>query len=697
MVMTNDSRFMISFPDVDLGLQIISTIRKTGPGQDEPSRAALRDTPVIFDDWSAGGGISQAMEAIPGGFSYARNVVTRFPGVLTLSGQQTEVVVNIPGATLGEINGSFEQDNTLYFLAGRYVIPIVNGVDPGPIITVGGGVDLGSNVVAISAVDFGNAVVVGTAGGTLWKKVSAGGWTNLNPNTGVATTVKRTLLRTAFWSTTNPADGVYAGYYVLVGVDADDPRAVKYCAAEPLVPGNWSAAVPILNRSYPINSLAGSNRHIWVCTAATVADLDQRNEPVPLNLSYFQFPYDAARNGEQSLYHNGFLYVTHVRGLDRQRVGGATIGSQNAAQREDLPGWCDWRQGISAETPVVPRRWSNLIALDGFIVAGVWNGTDSYINFGRDRSELSLSAQKGPGPLGWFLGEYYLPGERITHIKPTSPTTGQPRLWICSVDGSGNTRIRWASLPFAASPMEEINTNLDTQGAYVGGHRFNTSGLVRQSKIDLEDQAARKIPDRYDIRADRLVNPTTVVSLQANAEDGPMVGQGTVVASPRGSLIPIDPLTTGMNIGLEIGLQGTNLLTPIVREVRMRTRVRVEQAPNRQYQALIGPVQETRNSGWDDSTPQERIDKLTALATRGPVTMIDEFGDSRRVIVEEGIEVKPQKVYLSGVDRYEEWSVATFAISILPTSAAELALDQVTTPTVVLQPPFWDDGSVWEP
>lgn len=697
IVVVDAGALNLYFDSVDLQLQVISVTRQTGPAQDEPERVKLRDTPVIFHDWSGGGGISQSIDAIPNGYGYAQNLVTRFPGALISSGALTEVAFVIPSVTLGEITGSFEQDGTLYFLAGRYVVPIANGTDPGPITSLGNGHDFGPNVTAVSAVEFANAVYVGTqgAGGTLWAKPSTAGWTNVDLTTGAATLVRRTLLVTAFWSVDDPSTGTYAGYYLLAGLDADDPRVLRYVAADPLVPGNWGPRVPILNRTYPINSLVASNRHIWACTAATVADIDQRNEPLPLNLDYFRWPYDTTLNGAQSLFHNGWLYVTHSRGLDRTYVG------DDSHRRDDTPGWCDWRQGVSAETPVVPRRWANLIALDGYIVAPVWNGSDSYINFGRDRSEIN---RPGPGPLAWYLGEYYLPGERITHIRVTSPTGVNPRLWICSVDRVGATRVRWASLPYAGSPLEEIFTNLDDNGAYIGTHRFAPLGTMYQSKIDLQDQSARKIPDRYDVRADRLSNATTV-ALAANAEDGPWVPQGTISTSPRGSALPTDPLTIGHNIGLRYDLAGTGTLPAVVREVRLRTRIRVEQAPTRHYVCLIGPVQQQRNSAWDDSDVQRRVEKLLALPTQAALSMRDELGEPRRVVVEEGITISREKVPNTTVDRvatrgpdaYEERLIATFDVSILPTSLQELSLDQTVTPTAVPQPPFWDDGSLWEP
>lgn len=665
--------FDLWFPAVEAGFQLLRAQKRRavrggyGPAYETEDPPRMRDIARIWSDHSGGGGIAQAGQRVEAGYSHARNACTRFPGVVTPSGALTEVVINIVGVTPGEIVDSFEQDDNLYLVAGRYIIPISSGTDPGPITSLGSeGKDLGASSLGISAENFGSSVYLGTTGTTLWKKPSGGAWTNTDPATGVATLTLWTRLTKYLSVFDDPGTGSYGAAYVLVGTVRGSPRKYQYSSAEPLTPGNLAGGtgVKILNETYPVNALVASNRRWWALTPGTVVHIDQRNEPAPLNESYFSQPYSASRNGEFGLYHNGWLYVTHSRGIDRVDVRAGAV-------RDDVPGWCDWRVGLSAETPVVPRRFSNMIALDGYIVVAAYNGTDSYVNFGRDRSEIN---RPGPGPLAWYLGEYYLPGERITHIRATSPSSGNPRFWICSVDGVGAVRVRWASMPYANNPYEEILANL-SGGVYTGSHLFCTAWSVFESNEDGGDASARKIMTRYDV-ASELVSSQATLTIQARAENGDWVPQGTGITSPRASILPVEPLVTGLNIGVRIDGVGTTTKPAVLRSLRARWRMRRELANFRHYTVQLGRAMSLDNGTLDDRDPQDLYAELVALQSRGVVTMRDELGITRRVIVEEGLNYYEDAFILDGSDEYERLVVCEFDITILPSNAAELALDQ---------------------
>ncbi len=112
-----------------------------------------------------------------------------------------------------------------------------------------------------------------------------------------------------------------------------------------------------------------------------------------------------------------------------------------------------------------------------------------------------------PSGMRWHGAEYYLPDERITHLRVhyTSPLSN-PCVWIASMAGA-TPKLRYLSIPEAATPQQELLNNLNAAGAYTGSHRFSPDASLYFGAVDLGDQNSLKLPLRYD-GATRRLSPT---------------------------------------------------------------------------------------------------------------------------------------------------------------------------------------------
>lgn len=698
----------ISFPDFDLDLRLFRSdpnIRpvegRFGPALAGSDPSRLADVPMAWRNFTGGGGATQPLDAVEDGYAYAQNACTRYPHLVMPSSGLIEVVVSSPTlnsttSPLG-VTSSAELDGHLYFAAGRYVIKITNGNDAGPIVAADK--DFGATIRAYSLLAFDGAIWAGTynAGATLWKLIAGGGgWTNAGTPPGVK------KLETVFWETTD-ASGVYAGRHEMVGTEnATSERTIIHipAASDPLVGANWSGSLKIGPGTSPINSLVASNRHIFACTSSGVADLDTLGNSPILNPDQARHRDDVI-NGAASLFHSGYVYFSDVRGICRIDVGSAIRHDENTL--------CGPGVGLSNETPVFGKAGAGVCPYaftedGGWVICSVWNGTDSYICYGRDDGRTDPAGRPIPT---WHLGEYYIAGERVTHLRVATPTNEYPRLWICSVTAAGLVKIRWAMLEGAASPLQELLNN-QTAGAYSGPRRFVTSAKLYLTGAHWNDDNARKVLLRWDARADRLTTATFLRVFARDEASASFVQQGSgadpkLQISPRSEILPTAAGTGGITIGhaidVRLDLIGTSTAPPVLRQLQARAEVVAELRDSRTYLIELGEAQSQRNGAIDVSNPDVLWAQLKRLQTNQPVRFIDEMGEELLVRVEPGIGYREQRVRADSGETFRRVLVANLTVSIHATDPADLGLD-TSGPITPENPPSanpfaWGDGSLW--
>lgn len=623
-----------------------------------------RGVPITLGDFSSGMGASQAGDGDQGLYSYGTNVCTRWPRVVMPAGLATEISVTVSGAT--EITSSVEQDGHLYLLAGRYALKIANGTASATISTADQ--DLGAAFLSADAVNFDGNAYVGGTGGFIWKLATGGTWSQ-------SADTKLKHLATVYWEhAANGAGGFdTVGSERLVGTDVlsvTSPTTFRHVPAgsDPKVLANYSSAIKVGDTSFPITSIAAANRHVWFCTQGGVADV-MANGYSPILNPYFKQQFDVL-NGAVSMYLGGLLFVSHVQGLDRVDVSG---------NRMDAPDWVMPGAGRANETPIYGRV-SAMTTEAGWVVASVYNGTDSYVVYGRE---------SGPRGMDWHGAELVVTGERVSHLRVASKSPGgssQPCIWVCSVTGAGAVKLRWLSIPKAASPLQELLNNLSAAGVYTGTHRWATSWSLTLSDLTWGDERLRKILTGYFARADRLTS-ATYLKVFARKEAGAYAQQGSgdpslaiMRRSPRSELLSvetgIDRTTQGHTIGLRLDGVGTSTTPAVLREFTARALLRPELLDTRHYRILLGAAQSQRNTTTFPGDPARTYARLVALQTREPLDLKDEMGVTRKVTVNPGIQYREVALKNEGPNKVERLLVAELEVTIVPTSSSELALDQ---------------------
>lgn len=728
-----------------------------GPAEAGVELAAKTDIPVTWDTWNGPGGVSQAIDASPGCIDYAENAVVRFPGFVMPAGKKTQVLVTlgsgisvftitnagagyvtaptvgfaggggtgasaiatvnagavtaitvvasgsgytsaptvsftggggadaeatvtVAAITLGSVSDSFTSGGHDFFLMGRYCIKIANGTDVGPILTYEK--DFGPGVTSFDAEYLNGSVYVGTSD-TIWERTAGGTWSNIDPDTTIKTTVRVDKLAGVYWEANDPSSGTFVGRDRLVGRVSTATTQVIHMSApnSPLKAASWSAAIVIARGEYPINSLVASNRHVWCCTSGGVADFNAVGYAPRLN-PYFGAMRDDVRNGAASLFWNQIVFSSHVQGLNAISV--------RDDSRQDTDGFVEYGHGGSNESPIYGQ--CSALGLEGaWPIASFYNGTDSYICYG----EMN-NGRQGRSPIVWHP-EHVLRSLQVTHLRATSPASGQPRLWFGGTTGT----LWWASLARAATPLQEYVQNLSGAGAYTGSHAWETAWTVVQTAVDLGDKSARKILLRYDAQADYLTN-ASYLRVYARAERGPWVQQGsgsdpTMAASPRSSLLPTSPLVKGHNVQVRVSGVGGVTTPAVLRQLKARIELVQELRESVSYVALFARNGSILNTTIEATDVLEDFRALKALQTSAPVQMVDEMGETKTVRLNPGISRREVLHYPESGSSFVVVQAVTFTVSEVPSSVADLALDSSgTTESTLSNVLIWDSGQSYD-
>ncbi len=372
---------------------------------------------------------------------------------------------------------------------------------------------------------------------------------------------KLSHLGRVFWETEN-SDNVYTGRHRLVG---SQDRRMYHLAAEGgsgangIDDGKWAGPI-ILDGFGNILSFASAPRHIYAAAQTGIYDVDTVGN-TPNLTPHLSRRRDDILNGAASIYHGGYVYYTTPRGLERVYVGDQLLHEE---RMECGPG-----AGLSNETPIYGKVGLGYspyaLASDGpYILLAEYNGTDSYVSSGIDRR--TSHRPEGPTPMIWNMGELYIPGERVTHMKVYSPSTGLPRLWIFSIDASNRVRIRWVPIPAASSLLQELRQNLSAAGAYTGDYRWSTITRIYQTNITADYDNARKVALRWDARTLNLNVDSFIRVFARDEHETSWRQQGSgadpkMQTVPRSELLPYTAGTDQVTIGFDIATR-VDLISP---------------------------------------------------------------------------------------------------------------------------------------
>lgn len=570
------------------------------------------DVPVTQEDWSGGAGYPRDMGA--GGYWYTLGGWTHERGLIMPAGKVTEMTMP-GGLTFGAVTSSFFAGDHLYVIAGRYALKIADGT--GHPSTAA---DFGSVVAAnigLGATEFTHTGSVprywwvGQESDVPWYyDLVADTWGRA---TGCGT---RYWLAKVFWVIHDGND--YLGSWRLIGTDTNN--SFKHVSADPGTDANWSSSISVGTPGYPIVSLAATKRKIVFAKRNGIHSVISQGGvfDTPNLTPYWEHSY-SDDNGAVTWVYEGRVYSSHARGLDSVSI------EQDI--RQDDPEFRHPFHGLPNGSEI-GGRVTAMCEDSGWLMVAMYNGTDSFVMRGKERSKLGVP---GITSMVWYGAEAVFRDERITHMVASTPSSN-PRLWIFTIDSSDVVHAYWMALPKSGSAYRDYKAG--------GPMQFQGTYSVYFSASTFGDTTAKKIIRRHEVLSEGL-SAGISLNVYANADGGGWNLQGTVQESPRAALNPNTlTLEQGYNIGTRIDGTGSVDQPSIIRGMKTRASVINDQDEYRTYPILLADRSSLPGGAMDPRDSASKWRALKALQGAGPVTLRDETGTEYEVQVEPGIRRK---------------------------------------------------------
>ena len=620
----------------------------------------LSEEPLVLDTFHLGALYSWRL--LGGTYAYAINADARFPRLVLPGPLMTSVALT--GAT-DHARTAADYNGDLFVGAGRYLYRLAGGT-AAPTQDQ----DLGAGANAWDFETFLGNLYLGTslgstsqsAPGLLWQRTGGGAWTN-------TAGLNRKSLATAWYVTTGTLGS--SGAFQLIGQDGIS--SIRNVATAPLVAGNWGASIPIGDTTYGINRLIGDQVHVYVAKTNGLHDVDGMTGYAPNLMPFFAHTLDD-ENGIAGHSSGGFIYTSHVSGLFRMDVSGAAAARIVTV----TPG-----HGLPNETPIRGKITAST-SYGAWQIVAVYNGTDTYIMWGRDIMQGDAGVSPlgygygygpsptaiGPSPMLWHGGLTVLPGQRC-YCLFVSGLTSPPRLWVGAAAPGGPYTVQWCVLPRTENPLQDSE------------YRFSASWQLFSLGNDWGHPATPKQLLEVDVEADNLGGPTQL-AVNVNAEGGSWSQFGVANTSPAAQLVAPQAFI-GRRIGLRLDGTGTTTVPAVIRVLMPRAQIRPAVREVRTYQLLMGEGGQDRFGGRDITRAIEEYRFLLGLQTGDITPFRDEFGESYRVLVLPPVE--RQLVYLRG----ESGRDAN------PSLVATLKVKMLSGPGQLNTAPwYWDDGTTWD-
>lgn len=590
------------------------------------------DLPQRQDTWHLGAGYS--LRLIPGTYAYAINGDGRFPRMFQPGPLMNAVTLT---SATDSCRWAMDVGSDTYFGGGRFAYRAVGGSASSPLASTN---DLGAANVGYSAVNWIGNGYVGTDAsgtpGTLWKVTGANAWSSGTAN--------RRHLTPAYYNNTN-------GYRLFGQTDTAGLNEVKTIdpASDPLVNASWGTAITFGDASgVTINRLVALQDHVYAATDRGLFDFDGAT-----GKSFNVTPQIGQRRNSQNglACHVGdqWVYFGHKHGLSRYQAQGLNAG---------VVAPVTFGHGLPNETPI--RGQVTASCQDqGWVVQAIWNGTDTYICYGREIAAGDTIASEqlglgyGPSPLAispnqmlWHGGLVKLAGVQCWMLF-ISGQTDPPKCWV----GAG-ANVQWFTLPRTENPQQDSE------------YRFATSYSVIMPYEDWGRPATNKNLIQLDVEGDNLGIGASI-AYKYSVDGAAFASLGTANSSPLATVLPGTEII-GRRIALRADGTNSNTAGANMRAYILRAAERVTIRALRTYQVDLMYDGGDRLGGHRMSQPLKTLEALRTLAAAGQVTMRDEFGATLTVLIKPPVEW--HEVHSDSVSDKEQGAlhlVATLRVSVL--------------------------------
>jgi hypothetical protein len=356
-------------------------------------------------------------------------------------------------------------------------------------------------------------------------------------------------------------------------------------------------------------------------------------------------------NGEVFRFAYGGLYASHVRwGLVRIDVANLQVQWQTNA--------C--APGANLPRVVPSSGQTTAFTMDGeWMVVSIFNGTDSYIFYGRPNEiteRVAMINLSSPQALNWHGSEGTFWNKRITYLQQaTLGPADRPLLWVGwetinpptpehplgdpSLPPHGTPGLSNISLPKYGTPLEDWIMG--------GPHRFQPLSWLYYPRQDWGDErgtgpyagwaSVRKVFNRLDLTAEHLFRYHVWIDAYMANQGGPdlffdradkelslWTHVGRFDEGERLSLVPGKSIQSGLKAGLMLRGYGERDKPFAFYGAKLRGTPLLEQSERRQYRVTFGRSRKA-NQAMDMRERLTVLNEMWALQWADPVTLLDQY------------------------------------------------------------------------
>ena len=353
-----------------------------------------------------------------------------------------------------------------------------------------------------------------------------------------------------------------------------------------------------------------------------------------------------ADNGKSFFFSYGGLYASHVRwGLVRVDVANLQV---------------QWQVNACAPGANLPRISPingevTHMTMDGeWIVVPVYNGTDSFICYGRPNEiteRVAMLNIASPQSLNWHGSEATFWGQRATCVEQaTIGPAKRPLLWVATMEGS-TPRLWNVSLPKYGSPLEDWIMG--------GPHRFTPDSWLYYPRQDWGNEASsryegwasvKKVVNRLDLHGEYLERYVAWVDAYMathgdhamfwdralDPDDTHWTHVGRYDDAERISLVPAKSVQSGVKVSLMLAGHGEREHPFAFYAAKLRGTPLIEQSERRQYRVVVGRVRKG-NQSHDFRDRQYILNQIWSMQWSDPVNLVDHTGVPLVVQIEPGM------------------------------------------------------------
>lgn len=582
-------------------------IRRIAVAAEEGAPKRLRETAVTYKDWTRGAGFGRADEGTDRGYNYGTFLYARSRNMLMPAGEMTEI--EIPSDVV-QMDTAFElADATWITCQNTKMLKVIGGTLPD---ALDAGITFTAGAITRSGVVFDDkAWISNGAAARIWN-FNGTNWT------AAAEDMRLGILTTTNW-TFGAQMALNAGLIgrserTVVGTHPTG-SGLYHCVDDPGVIANWAGPNPVGDSIYPMRAINGFGESVFAAKADGVYVV-QGGGRMPNIAPHWREQYDFD-NGGVVWFYDGVILASTVQYLDMLQPDPSQVGLQNPCH----PGASE-----SAENSPITWRCTAITNEGGGVLAAFWDGTNSYVMWGKRTARLGLNSRN---PMTWYGAEAVVPGAcTMLHVMPSR---GNSPRWLLIATRptlvSGTPKLYAQSLPAEHTPYMSWKIKRYP-------HRFAPQFTCVFATDDLGDPASPKNM-RYVAAVTENASNTRSLVVDTSTDGGATTTQ--IEINDPGRVVAVFDTATAAGVNVTVTVTGNSEPTEplVLRSVKLRGTINDERTVVYEVPLEIGRDLETNRGTTDPSSPFVKRAQLYALLEAGPIQVTDWNNQTRTMVLED--------------------------------------------------------------